>query len=139
MRMIHCITAVAVAAATFQAHTADDLDIAPAMTAAAAWLATVDAGKYGQSWDEASPLLQQALPKRQWETTLAPARAPLGALVVRKLKSATYTTAIPGAPEGQYVVIVYDARFENRPVAFETVTPMREKDGTWKIAGYFIR
>ncbi len=130
--------AVAIAAAIFPGH-ADDLDIAPAMTAAAAWLATVDAGRYAQSWDDASPLLQQSMPKTQWETTLAPVRQPLGGLVVRKLRSATYTTTIPGAPEGQYVVVVYDTRFENRPVAFETVTPMREKDGSWKVSGYFIR
>jgi hypothetical protein len=37
------------------------------------------------------------------------------------------------------VVIQFDTRFENRPLSMETVTPMREKDGSWKVSGYFIR
>jgi hypothetical protein len=122
------------------ARTEDDMDLAPAMAAAASWLATVDQGRYGQSWDDASTFLQQAVPKAEWERPLAAARSPLGGLIARKLKSATYTTSLPGAPAGgQYVVIVYDTRFENRDIAFETITPMREKDGTWKVSGYFIR
>jgi hypothetical protein len=139
MKNLVRIAAFVLAAATAHAQTASDMDLAPAMAAAQSWLSLVDQGRYGQSWEEASPLLQEAMPRKQWETTLAPARSPLGALVVRKLRSATYAAEIPGAPPGEYVVIVYDTRFDNRLVAFETVTPMRGKDGTWKIAGYFIR
>jgi hypothetical protein len=28
--------------------------------------------------------------------------------------------------------------FENRPLSTETVTLMRQADGSWKVAGYFI-
>jgi hypothetical protein len=31
----------------------------------------------------------------------------------RKLKSATYKTSLPVAPDGQYVVIQYDSSFEH--------------------------
>jgi len=36
------------------------------------------------------------------------------------------------------VVIQYETAFENR-TAIETVTPVKEKDGTWRVAGYFIK
>ena len=43
------------------------------------------------------------------------------------------------AAQGEYVVIEFASRFENRPLAVETVTPMRDKDGAWRVSGYFIR
>lgn len=57
----------------------------------------------------------------------------------RKLKSATYTKTLPGAPDGEYVVIQYDSSFVNKKSAVETVTPMLDKDGKWRVSGYFIR
>ena len=33
----------------------------------------------------------------------------------------------------------FDAQFENKAAAVETVTPMREKDGSWRVSGYFIK
>ena len=47
---------------------------------------------------------------------------------------------LPGAPTGDYVVVQYTTRFANGPAAVvETVTAMREPDGAWKAAGYFVR
>jgi hypothetical protein len=46
---------------------------------------------------------------------------------------------LPGAPPGEYVVIVYASAFENRPAAQETVNPMRDKDGVWRVSGYFVK
>jgi ribosomal protein S17E len=37
------------------------------------------------------------------------------------------------------VLIEFQASFENKKSAIETVTSMLEKDGTWRIAGYFIK
>jgi hypothetical protein len=42
-------------------------------------------------------------------------------------------------PQGHYVVLQYASRFSDRANAIETVTPAREEDGTWRVAGYFIR
>src|SRR5512147_951730 len=105
-----------------------------AQEAAKAWLALVDAGKYGESWDTASPLLKAALTRTAWEQAAKSARGQLGAVKSRKLQSATYTRSLPGAPEGEYVVIVYAAEFASRP-AVETITPMRDKDGAWRVSG----
>ncbi len=115
------------------------LDTAPAMAVAESWLAYVDKGHYAESWEDSAAYFRGAVPKAQWETTLAQVRGPLGIAIARKVRAATYTRSLPGAPEGEYVVIQYDTRFENRPLSVETVTPMREKNGTWKVAGYHIR
>ena len=115
------------------------LDTAPAMHVADSWLSYVDSGRYAESWDDSAVYFREAVPKTQWETTLVQVRGPLGVAISRKVRSATYTRKLPGAPEGEYVVIQYDTRFENRPQSVETVTPMREKNGVWKVAGYHIR
>lgn len=110
-----------------------------AQAAATDWLALTDAAKYGPSWDEASSLFKAAITKADWEKALKGARGPLGALKARTLKAATFTRTAPGAPDGEYVVIQFDTQFENKAVAVETVTPMREKDGSWRVSGYFIK
>jgi hypothetical protein len=107
--------------------------------AARSWLTLVDAGKYGESWDAAASAFRAALTRSQWESALDQVRKPLGKVVSRSLKVAKYTTEVPNAPAGEYVVLQFDTSFENRPSAVETVTPMKEKDGTWKVSGYFIR
>jgi hypothetical protein len=66
-------------------------------------------------------------------------RAPLGAVQARKLKSATFTKTLPGVPDGEYVVIKYDTDFENKKSAVETITTMLDKDGKWRVSGYFIK
>jgi hypothetical protein len=62
----------------------------------------------------------------------------LGQLKQRTLRSATSPRAVPGAPDGDYVICVFDTSFENQAAAVETVTVMRES-GEWRIAGYFVR
>jgi len=103
------------------------------------WLSLVDNGKYAESWDEAAAYLKNALPKQKWVESLQAYRKPLGKLVSRKLISKQYATSLPGAPDGEYVVIQYETSFENKNSAIETITPMLDKDGTWRVSGYFIK
>lgn len=110
-----------------------------AAQSADAWLVLVDSGKYADSWRAASQFFKDHVTRDQWESMLGASRDPLGKMVSRKLKSATYTTAMPGAPDGEYVVIQYDSRFEHKQSAVETVTPMLDKDGKWRVSGYFIK
>jgi hypothetical protein len=110
-----------------------------ATKSAQAWLALVDQGRYPESWDSAAKLFQGALTREKWKEALGGARMPLGKLISRSVKSAESRTTLPGAPDGKYVVIQFNASFENKKEAVETVTPMQESDGTWKVAGYFIK
>ena len=117
---------------------AADKPEAAARASALAWLTLVDEARYDESWEEAAAYLRKALTKDRWRQDLGAARAPLGKLVSRKLKTAQYTEHLPGAPDGRYVVIQYDTVFERKAKAVETVTPMLDRDGAWRVSGYFI-
>lgn len=110
-----------------------------AQSSAREWLALVDSGKYAESWKEAAPFFKANVSQEQWEKMLRGTRAPLGAVQSRKLVSATYATSLPGAPDGQYVVIKYEVSFEHKKSAVETITLMLDKDGRWRVSGYFIK
>jgi len=109
-----------------------------AVASAVAWLALADGGKYPETWDQAAGYFKNALNKDQWVASLKRGRVPLGKVVSRKVKSKMYTKTLPGAPDGEYVVILYDTQFENKKSAVETITPMLDKDGKWRVAGYLI-
>jgi hypothetical protein len=110
-----------------------------AVSASEKWLALVDEGKYGESWKEAAEYFRNAVKQDQWEQSLQAVRKPLGKLVSRKVKSTSYKTSLPGAPDGQYVVVEFETSFENKKSAIETVTPMMDNDGKWRVSGYFIK
>ena len=103
------------------------------------WLALVDQGDYAASYDQASSMFKSALTKEKWVDTSKAVRSPLGKLVSRKLQNAQYTTQLPGAPDGQYVVVQYQTSFENKKEAVETVIMQLDKDGQWRVSGYFIK
>ena len=110
-----------------------------AVAGAEKWLSIVDEGKYGESWKEAAEYFRNAVKQDQWEQSLQAVRKPLGKLVSRKVKSTSYKTSLPGAPDGQYVVIEFETSFENKKLAIETVTPMMDNDGKWRVSGYYIK
>jgi hypothetical protein len=110
-----------------------------AVAAAQTWLSLVDAGQYGDSWDQAAQVFKGAVTKEQWLQAMQTTRQPIGTNFSRELKSKRYLTSLPGAPDGAYVVIQFKASFQNKSSAVETVTPMRDKDGTWRVSGYYIK
>lgn len=126
-----CLLSAAVPAA--------EAEEAAALRAARAWLTVVDGGDYDGSWQEAAKYFQTAVNRQQWSQTLGGVRQSFGNVLTRELMSATYATELPGAPDGDYVVIQFATTFENKRSAVETVTPMLEDDGSWLVAGYFIR
>ncbi len=110
-----------------------------AQKSAESWLALADAGRYAESWDDASQYFKNAVTKDKWIGALQAVRSPLGKVLSRKLKSANFTRTLPGAPDGEYVVIQFDTSFENKKDAVETIVPMLDKDGKWRTSGYFIK
>jgi hypothetical protein len=110
----------------------------PAISAAEKWLALVDEGKYEESWEAASGYFRGAVKKEEWESSMVGVRKPLGDVITRELGSSEYRISLPGAPDGEYVVIRFDTSFENKASSVETVTPVKEGD-VWKVSGYYIR
>jgi hypothetical protein len=110
-----------------------------AVKAAENWLAIVDSEKYAKSWKETAEYFKNNVKQEFWEQRIQGVRKPLGKLISRKVKTTTYTTTMMGAPDGEYVVIEFKTSFENKKTAIETITPMVDKDGKWRVSGYFIR
>ena len=110
-----------------------------AVLAAEKWLAVIDKGQYDESWKQAAGFFKSAVKQDQWVQSLQAVRKPLGKLISRQVKSRKYTTSLPGAPDGEYVVIEFETSFKNKKSAVETVTPMMERDGSWRVSGYYIK
>ena len=110
-----------------------------AQTSAEAWLALMDSGKYGESWALAAPFFKKTLDQKAWEMASAEVRAPLGRVESRSLRSRTFAKNLPHAPDGEYVVIVFDTSFEHQARAIETITETKDNDGSWRSVGYFIK
>lgn len=111
----------------------------PAVVAAEGWLKLVDEEKFSESWKESAEYFKGAVKQDQWEQSIQSVRIPLGAVISRRLKAKNFATSLPGAPDGEYVVIQFATSFENKVSAVETVTPMMDKDGQWRVSGYYIK
>lgn len=103
------------------------------------WLELIDNGRYGKSWQEAASFFKANVSREQWENALEAIYKPLGKVINREVISQMPTETIPGGPDGDYVVIQFRTDFENKKGAIETVTPMLEKSGQWRVSGYFIK
>ena len=99
----------------------------------------MDAGDYPASWHEAAGIFRSAVTAQSWAAAVQAARTPLGAFQSRQVESTTYTRTLPGVPDGEYVIIKYASKFAGKASAVETVTPLKEKDGSWHVSGYFVR
>ena len=136
---------LAVGSAAFTDDAAQDA----AQSAAESWLALVDGGDYAASWAQAAKAFKGAVKQAEWSQMAGGARAPLGKMASRKLKSREYTEKAPTTRviggrvytlgEGRYVILHYDAAFESKPAAVETITVMADPDGAWRVSGYLIR
>ena len=109
-----------------------------AAAAAEAWLPLVDGGDYAASWSRTAASSRGLVTQQQWNDAMRKTRAPYGAVWSRSLLRAHHTTSLPNAPAGEYVVIQYQTEFANK-AGIETLVPMREPDGSWKVSGYYIK
>ena len=113
--------------------------IGAAIDASKSWVTIVDSGRYNDSWSNAAQLFKDKVPEDQWETSLRQVREPLGKVVSREVANYQYMTNLPGAPKGEYVVIQFKTSFEEKPQSVETITPMLDSDGQWRVSGYYIK
>jgi len=118
---------------------AEDTKEQAAIRAAENWLFIIDTEQYEDSWENGAIFLKTEASKELWVSSMNKFRKPLGKMEERKFKSSQYMINIPDAPDGEYVVIQFDTVFENKKEAIETITPMLDPDGEWRVAGYFIK
>ncbi len=139
MRHLLLLTTLSLLTHTSMADADEMTEFQKAQTTAHTWLLGVDQGDYAKSWQEAAESFQKAVTPEQWQLSLTEARASLGAVISRQPLAAQYKPAVPNAPMDEYVVIQYQTRFTNHTTAIETLTPIRERDGAWRVSGYYIQ
>ena len=140
--LVHSVAALAILVCVLgpsDARAANQAAVEQATKAAESWLKLLDNGDYRACYQQSSEIVKDHLSEDAFVQQFSAARKMLGAVVSRKLKVAQYATSLPGAPDGQYVVMEYDTSFANKKSATETVTPMLDKDGQWRVSGYYIK
>ena len=118
---------------------AQDPKATAAQAAAREWLALADRADAQASWSVAGKKFQAAMPATGWADALAKARTPLGPVKNRAISKTGFKKTFPGAPDGEYALIIYATSFVNKSEGHETLTLERESDGKWRVVGYFIR
>ncbi len=111
-----------------------------ALTAVQCWLKLVDGENYLECWREAGLFFREHISADQWVETMTGERKGFGDVVSRKLRKQAFRTTLPGAPEGEYVVVRFETAFANRKtITWETVAVGLDEKGCWRVFGYFIR
>ena len=118
---------------------AQDPRATAAQKEARSWLELTDRGDPLASWSAAGKQFQNTISADQWADSLKQVRPPLGAIVERTLLSTQFTRSFPGAPDGDYALLVFRSSFAKKIDSRETVTLEHEADGAWRVVGYFIR
>jgi hypothetical protein len=121
----------------WQSHYAGNVGQAQAV--ALQWLALLDSGAVTSSWEQSAGLFRGAVGLPAWAKSMHTLRAPLGAVTVRKFQSAKFTCTRPGAPDGEYVIAQYQTEFACKASATETVTLLKEADGSWRVSAYYFK
>lgn len=103
------------------------------------WLADTDRGDAAQSWKNAGKQFRNAITVERWADSLKQVRPPLGALSQRAVLATQFRKSFPGAPDGEYAIVVFRTTFAKKMDARETLTLEHEPDGMWRVIGYFIR
>jgi hypothetical protein len=106
---------------------------------ARAWLADTDRGDAAQSWKNAGKQFHDAITVERWAESLQRVRLPLGALSQRAQIGTQFHKNIPGAPDGEYVIVLFRTTFAKKLNSRETVTLEHEPDGAWRVIGYLIQ
>lgn len=122
-----------------QQASATDSKTAQAIKASEDFLLLVDTSQYSQSWDSASSFFKSQVSKENWVKQISGLRPAFGKVIDRQILGIQNVTELPGAPDGEYMVIQYNTSFEDKRKAVETITPMLDTDGKWHVSGYYIQ
>jgi hypothetical protein len=111
-----------------------------AQKAAREWLVQTDKIDAAASYNAAGSKFKEAITVDRWDEALQKARAPLGALEQRTIFETTFDKTLPGGgPPGEFALVMYRTVFTRKTDSIETVTLERERDGAWRVIGYYIR
>jgi hypothetical protein len=117
-----------------------------ALNAAERWLVPVDEQRYGDAWAMAGESFKAKVARQQFRDGIAQLRKDYGRVVKRSGERMAFRGQAPApdqadaaAKPGTEVGIIFETLFANDRKANEEITMVLEKDGIWRVAGYYIR
>lgn len=109
-----------------------------AVQAAQNFLALVDTGDYGGSWETASRIFQTRYDRAAWVQEMGSVRPFFGRVIGRVILAVRSEDSFPKAPDGAYVVILFQSTFENKEKAKEVVVMTLDGNGQWRVLKYCL-
>jgi len=110
-----------------------------AVTAAAAFLANVDASAYSSAYEQLAARCRHggSRGEEQILTYFRTRRQPLGKVRSRSMSRARFSNTISGGPDGSYEFLDYETVFTRKAHGVEVVTLTKES-GHWEVSGYHV-
>jgi hypothetical protein len=110
-----------------------------AIEAGRKWLALIDADQVGVAWDESAKRLKASVARDKFIAEVRRARKPLGKVTSRAPEKFARAHQLPGAPDGDYAIIEYTAKFAGGKTLAEQLVWTLEDGDKWRVAGYYYR
>jgi hypothetical protein len=117
-----------------------------ALDAAERWLVPLDAQRYADAWAMAAESFKSHVGRQEFRDGIRTIRKDYGRVVSRKGDKMAFLGEPPNPDDadkslkvGMQVAILFDTKFAGNKQATEELTMVMEKDGLWRVAGYFIR
>lgn len=99
----------------------------------------IDDDSYQQAWWEGSDLLHQLEPLDHWVSEQRVIRELFGELQERTVKGVASRSYMPGLPDGEYAILTFDVRYENKAKGLEILIFQKDAYGAWRIVSYRLR
>lgn len=101
-------------------------------------LVLVDNESYAESWNLFADMFRSQVDRVQLGSGISAARSQVNPLSDQELISIEYTTDLPRAMPGEYVVFTFRSRSGSGARISESVMVIHEDDGSWAIMGYGV-
>ena len=115
-----------------------DLLSAEAVTAAERFARMIDSGNSSTAYSQASTLLRLAQNEQEFVTDIERAHLLLGPVQQRQLTALRSIGIYPRFPDGDYLIVQFEARTRHKNKAAEVIL-LRHEDSVWQVADYSIR
>ena len=112
---------------------------ATVLAAGLRWLNWVDNEEYDKAWHAASQKLNGKYTREVFVKEMTKHRALVGRVSSRKLNEQKYTSRIRFLPEGEYVILTFDATRDDKTGLVEVVVCEKGSDGKYTVVDFYLK
>lgn len=135
---VKSIILVLVIGICFCSSVSAELFSSEALLSAEAFVVDIDKSDFRSAYASAAPMLQVMSPQDVWIDQQKLSFLLLGKTIKRQLKTVRSRESYPGLPDGNYLIVCYEAQTEYKSKAIEVVL-LKESDDVWQVCKYSIR